>query len=85
MNARITLRSFKRWGIFLINAKKIFRLFDICLSSNKKSSQYLRLLGAKKIKNIGNLNFPYKGENGKYNTNTILDLDYWVLMPRNMQ
>ena len=66
MNARITRRSFKRWGIFLINAKKIFRLFDICLSSNKKSSQYLRLLGAKKIKNIGNLKFTESANSENY-------------------
>jgi 2-methylfumaryl-CoA hydratase len=37
------------------------------------------------IKNKGSSDFPYKDDDGKYNTNTILDFDYWVLMPRNMQ
>jgi len=27
-------------------------------------------------------NFPYKGEDGKYSPDVVLDLDYWVLMPR---
>jgi len=26
--------------------------------------------------------FPYKGEDGKYHADVVLDLDYWVLMPR---
>ena len=57
MNARITKKSFKRWKIFPISAKKIFRSFDVCLSSSKKTSRYLKFLGAKKIKFIGNLKF----------------------------
>ena len=64
MNARITKKSFKRWKIFPVSTKKIFEKFDICLSSNIKSSQYLRKLGAKKIKFIGNLKFT-ESENGK--------------------
>ena len=64
MNARITKRSFKRWKIFPLSARKIFQSFDICLSSSKKSSRYLKLLGAKKIKFIGNLKFS-ESENDK--------------------
>ena len=37
------------------------------------------------IKNKGNSDFPCKGEDGTYNKNTILDFDYWVLIPRNMK
>ena len=66
MNARITQKSYKRWKIFPLIAKKNFRSFDICLSSSKKTSQYLRLLGVKKIKNIGNLKFT-ESENIKNN------------------
>tara|TARA_B100000795_G_C22754004_1_gene420664 strand:+ start:211 stop:1458 length:1248 start_codon:yes stop_codon:yes gene_type:complete len=66
MNARITQKSYKRWKIFPLIAKKIFQSFDICLSSSKKTSQYLGLLGAKKIKNIGNLKFT-ESENIKNN------------------
>ena len=68
MNARITLKSFKRWKIFPLSAKKIFQSFNICLSSNTKTSQYLKLLGVKKIKYIGNLKFT-ESENIKNNLN----------------
>ena len=57
MNARITKKSFKRWRMFPKNSKKIFQNFDMCLSSSTRSSRYLKLIGAKKIKLIGNLKF----------------------------
>jgi len=57
VNARITQKSFKKWKMFPLSARKIFEKFDICLSSSIKSSKYLGLLGAKKIKFIGNLKF----------------------------
>ncbi|MDC1280069.1 3-deoxy-D-manno-octulosonic acid transferase [Pelagibacteraceae bacterium] len=57
INARITQKSFKRWKMLSQDSKKIFQKFDMCLSSSKRSSQYLKILGAKKIKFIGNLKF----------------------------
>ena len=57
LNARITKKSFNRWKIFSSSSKKIFDKFDICLSSNVESKIHLKLLGAKKIKYIGNLKF----------------------------
>ena len=36
-------------------------------------------------KNKGNAYFQYKDEHCKYNTSTVLDFDYWVLIPRNMR
>ena len=57
INARITNKSFKKWKIFSKFARNIFQQFDICLSSNLKSRKYLKLLGVKKIKYIGNLKF----------------------------
>ena len=57
MNARITSKSFKKWKIFSLSARKIFQKFDICLSSNLRSKNYLKSLGAKNIKYIGNLKF----------------------------
>ena len=57
MNARITDKSFRRWKLFRSSAKSIFLKFDLCLSSNLKSKNYLKFLGAKKIKYIGNLKF----------------------------
>ena len=57
INGRITNKSFKNWSIFLSFAKKIFSKFDLCLSSNNESQNYLRILGAKNIKYIGNLKY----------------------------
>ena len=44
--------------------KKIFNNFDLCLSSSKESSYYLKKLGAKNIKFFGNLKFS-QSENEK--------------------
>ena len=35
--------------------KKIFSMFDLCLPQNQETNKYLKKLGAKKIKLIGNL------------------------------
>jgi|TARA_B110001452_G_scaffold97997_1_gene81049 3-deoxy-D-manno-octulosonic-acid transferase len=57
LNARITKKSFKRWMIFRSLAKKLFQQFDICMPASLESKRYLKLLGAQKIKYIGNLKF----------------------------
>ena len=57
VNARITKKSFYRWKLVIRFAKKIFEKFDLCLVSNKESENFLKILGAKKIKNYGNLKF----------------------------
>jgi 3-deoxy-D-manno-octulosonic-acid transferase len=57
LNGRITKKSFNRWKILNYSAKKFFQKFNLCLSSSLSSSKYLTLLGAKKIKYIGNLKF----------------------------
>ena len=68
INARITDKSFKKWKMFKFSARNIFQKFDICLSANLKSKNYLKLLGAKKIKYIGNLKFS-QTENNKTSLN----------------
>ncbi|MDC1146754.1 glycosyltransferase N-terminal domain-containing protein [Candidatus Pelagibacter sp.] len=57
LNARITKKSFKKWMIFRSLAKKLFQQFDICMPASLESKRYLKLLGAQKIKYIGNLKF----------------------------
>ena len=57
VNARITEKSFKRWKLILNFSKKIFEKFDLCIASNKESEKFLKILGAKNIKNYGNLKF----------------------------
>ena len=63
VNARITKKTFLRWGFFKNYAKKIFEKFDLCIASNKESEKYLKILGAKNIKNYGNLKFAKQQSN----------------------
>ena len=72
INARITKKSFKRWKLIISFAKKIFEKFDLCIASNKESENFLKILGAKNIKNYGNLKF----SNIKTNLNKKLDSDF---------
>ena len=69
VNARITKKTFIRWKLLTNFAKKIFGKFDLCIASNKESENYLSVLGAKNIKNVGNLKF----SSIKNNSNNKLD------------
>ena len=63
LNARITKKTFKKW-IFLKNfSKKIFGKINLCLASSHETKNYLKKLGAKNIKFIGNIKFS-QSENG---------------------
>jgi len=57
VNGRITKKSFLRWRLVKNFAKEIFEKFDVCIASNKETENYLSMLGAKNIKNYGNLKF----------------------------
>jgi|TARA_B100001964_G_scaffold44571_1_gene49620 3-deoxy-D-manno-octulosonic-acid transferase len=63
VNARITKKTFKRWKLVINFAKKIFEKFDLCIVSNKESESFLKSLGAKNIKNYGNLKFSHTKKN----------------------
>ena len=72
LNARISKKSFKRWNKLKYFSKEIFRKINLCIVSNKESKNYLKLLGAKNIKNIGNLKFTQtKNYDFKLNENLI--------------
>jgi len=72
VNARITKKSFVRWKLIINFAKKIFEKFDLCIASNKESENFLKILGAKNIKNYGNLKF----SNIKTDTDKKLDQNF---------
>ena len=55
LNARITNKSYKRWKKINSFSNKLFSMFDLCLPQNKETFKYLKKLGSKKIKLIGNL------------------------------
>jgi len=57
LNGRITKKTLGRWLMFPNFAKSLFQKFQICLSSSLESKKYLKKLGAKNIKFIGNLKF----------------------------
>ena len=57
INARITKKTFAKWKLVINFAKKIFEKFDLCIVSNTESENFLKILGAKNIKNYGNLKF----------------------------
>ncbi len=55
LNARLTKKSFRRWLMFPKTAKKIFRIFDLCMCSNKETKYFLEKINAKNVKFEGNL------------------------------
>ena len=57
INARITKKSYNRWKNISSTSKMLFNNFDICFSQNQETRKYLKHLGARKIKLIGNLKF----------------------------
>ena len=59
LNARITTKTFKRWKLIINYSKKIFKNFNLCIASNTESENYLKILGAKNVKNYGNLKFSH--------------------------
>jgi len=72
VNARITKKSFTRWSLVIKFAKEIFDKFDLCIASNKESEKFLKILGAKNIKNFGNLKF----SNSKTEINKKIDSSF---------
>ena len=64
LNARLTKGSFKKWKLFNSFAKSLFKKFDLCLPASLESKKYLKILGSKKIKYVGNLKFS-ESENEK--------------------
>tara|TARA_B100001248_G_scaffold258614_1_gene243107 strand:+ start:2662 stop:3945 length:1284 start_codon:yes stop_codon:yes gene_type:complete len=55
INGRITKRSFNRWIFFSSAAKKIFNIFNLCLSSSIQTKEYLEKLNAKNVIFAGNI------------------------------
>ena len=70
LNARITKKSFQKWSNVLSFSKKIFNEFDLCLGQNNKTCNYLKILGAKNIKKIGNLKFSQRSSELKNKSNS---------------
>jgi len=57
INSRMTKKSFKRWIKFPKFSKNVFSKISLGLPQNKESEIYLKKLGVKKIKLVGNLKY----------------------------
>ena len=69
LNARITKKSFLKWNSIPSFSKKIFNEFNLCLGQSDKTCNYLKVLGAKNIKKVGNLKFSRSKSELKNNSN----------------
>ena len=68
IKSRITSKSFSRWQIFSSFAKNVFNKITIALPQNQETKNYLKKLGVKKIKFIGNLKY-FKNDKQSLKTN----------------
>tara|TARA_B100001057_G_scaffold496600_1_gene598496 strand:- start:1959 stop:3230 length:1272 start_codon:yes stop_codon:yes gene_type:complete len=55
INARLTAKTFNKWMMFPNTAKRVFNSFDLCLTSNNETKNYLKKLNAKNIHFNGNI------------------------------
>ena len=81
VNARLSPRTFYKWAKFPNSAKKIFSLFDLCLTSNLETKKYLKQLGAENIYFNGNIKLINKIDNNKItnqNEKLLLNTRFWI-------
>ena len=57
LNARITKKSFRKWSKIKIFSNQIFSYIKTAYPQNSETSKYLKKLGVKKVRSIGNLKF----------------------------
>ena len=57
LNARITKKSFNRWKIIKNFSTDIFSKITLALPQNSETKKYLKILGSKNIKKVGNLKY----------------------------
>ena len=72
VNGRIRKKTFFKWKKLNNFSSKIFEKFDLCIVSNNETEDHLKILGAKNIKNYGNLKFARTN----LDTNNYLDSDF---------
>jgi len=69
LNARITKKSFDKWNSISSLSKDLFGSFESTYPQNIETKKYLKILGAKKIKTLGNLKFAENEINKSNNLN----------------
>ena len=81
INARLTAKSIRKWMFFPRTAKSIFGHFDLCLSSNLETKDYLLKLKAKNIFNTGNIKLissPNINQKNKIHKGILLNKNFWL-------
>jgi len=73
LNGRITHKTYKRWKKLPNFSKSIFSKINNCYAASNKSKNFLKKLGAKNVKFIGNLKFS-QSENEKIKINKDLKI-----------
>ncbi len=80
INARLTLKTFNKWSLFPNVARRIFKIFDLCLCSNLETKNFLERLNIKNVYFKGNIKFIKKIDKTKIsnlNENILLKKRFW--------
>ena len=80
LNARLTAKSYRKWMMFPITAKKIFNIFKLCICSNFETKKFLEKLGVQNNFFKGNIKFISKVDEKKItslNEKIFLSKKFW--------
>jgi len=69
LNARMTKKSFNKWNTISSLSGDLFESFEAAYPQNIETKKYLKILGVKKIKTLGNLKFSENEINKSNNLN----------------
>ena len=69
LNARMTKKSFNKWNTISSLSGDLFESFESAYPQNIETKKYLKILGVKKIKTLGNLKFAENEINKSNNLN----------------
>ena len=80
INARLTLKTFNKLSLFPNVARRIFKIFDLCLCSNLETKNFLERLNIINVYFKGNIKFIKKIDKTKIsnlNENILLKKRFW--------
>lgn len=83
LNARISKKTFNKWMLISSFAKSIFQSFDICLTSNKESKDYLSFFEVKNTRYLGNLKISSENnfiKSNKFNSKLLEQKKFWCAL-----
>ena len=74
INARISYKTFKKWNFFPEFSKNLFGCFDLCLTSNGETKNFLTELNVKNVVHMGNIKLINKTD-----PNSISNINHEIL------